>query len=353
MASVQAQFEAFHEAIKLKRFEDNATLREKRDAVLDKLKDRLPGVFAAHGKTYPTPTFRDQGSYEMGTGIKPLSGDFDIDEGVYFPIGTSDYPDPVVLKDYVYEALDGHTKDIRIRRSCVTVFYQRSGEHIYHVDLAVYADGSKDADGKARLAKGKTGSSSENRNWEVSNPAGLSETILGKFSSGPKRDQFRRVVRYLKRWRDREYASASGNAIPSGIALTVGAYWYFAPVIIDTTSGQADDLAAIRTLIDSLLGRFTSVWDSQTQQLVRRLRIDLPVEPWGDLLARMTNTQMATFEQKLTTLKTALDTAHLLLDPVEACTELRKVFGGDFPVPTKQETAKVHAPAIVSSSNSA
>jgi hypothetical protein len=351
VASVQTQFDQFHEAIKLKRFEENLTLREKRDAVLGKLLKELPAVFAAHDEEYHQPKFRDQGSYEMGTGVKPLNGDYDIDQGVYFPLGTGDYPDPVVLKRRVRQALDGHTKEVCIRRSCVTVFYQRAGEHLYHVDLAVYVDGSSDADGKARLAKGKENSNEAYRVWEVSDPQGLKDTIFTKFS-GLERDQFRRVVRYLKRWRDFNFP-ADGNAAPLGIGLTVAAYDDLRPVIVDRTAGKADDLAALRSLVGAVLDRFAWVWDADEQQLVRRLSVFLPVEPRGDLFARMTSKQMAAFEDKLKTLKGALDAASIEVDPVDACEALQLVFGEAFPVPQRVETAKRHAPAIVSSSSSA
>jgi hypothetical protein len=351
VASVQAQLEQFHEAIKLRRFKENQTLREKRDAVLDKLLEELPAVFAANDEEYHRPEFRDQGSYEMGTGVKPLGGDYDIDQGVYFPVGTDDYPDPVVLKQRVRQALDGYTKEVSIRRSCVTVFYQRAGEHLYHVDLAVYADGSGDADGKARLAKGKENSDEAYRVWEVSDPKGLKDTIFAKFE-GVDRDQFRRVVRYLKRWRDFKFA-ADGNAAPLGIGLTIAAYDEFQPVIVDRTAGKADDLAALQALIGTLLDRFSWVWDADEQQLVRRLSVFLPVEPRSDLFVRMTGRQMAAFEDKLKMLKAALDEASTEIDPVDACEALQQVFGGDFPVPARAETAKRLAPAIVSSSSSA
>lgn len=152
MARVQKQFDQFNGAIKLGRFEENGTLREKRDIIRRKLRERLPGVFAAHGEKCPAFFFRDQGSYKMGTGVKPLDDDYDIDQGLYFEIATSAYPDPVVLKRRVHEALDGHTDSVCIRRPCVTVTYHEEDEPIYHVDIAVYSDGSANADGKSQLA---------------------------------------------------------------------------------------------------------------------------------------------------------------------------------------------------------
>lgn len=355
MANVQGQFEGFHEAIKLKRFEENQTLRDKRDIIRKKLRENLPGVFEGHGEERREFSFRDQGSYEMGTGIKPLDGDYDIDQGLYFEVGTDEYADPVVLKQRVHEALDGHTDDVRIRRPCVTVFYHRDSERIYHVDIAVYSAGSQNADGKARLAKGRENSAEEYRVWEVSDPQALTDAIFDRFK-GNDRDQFRRAVRYLKRWRGENF-SEGGNASPLGIGLTVAAYDHLRPTYTDVFAGKADDLGALRALVRAILDRFTdrftSAWDNDEQKLVRRLSVTLPVEPRSDLFAQMTNRQMGEIEDKLEALLEALDAADRAVDPVAACETLQGVFGSDFPVPKREETGKRHGPAIVSSSSSA
>ena len=123
MADVQSYFEQFNSTIRLGKFEENQTLREKRDIIRNKLWDNLPGVFEKHGETCPDFYFLDQGSYAMDTGVKPLDGDYDIDQGLYLLVSASTYDNPVVLKERVYEALFGHTNDVQLRRSCVTVFY--------------------------------------------------------------------------------------------------------------------------------------------------------------------------------------------------------------------------------------
>jgi hypothetical protein len=334
LARVQQQFEAFHDAIKLGRFDENETLREKRDIIRKKLNDRLPEVFKKYGVVCPTFRFRNQGSYEMDTGIKPLTGDFDID-----------------LKKRVYEALVGHTKEVRIRRSCVTVFYQRQGEALYHVDLAIYSDGFQNVDGKSRLAKGKENSSTSYRFWEESDPQGFSDTVLNRFS-GNDRAQFRRVVRYFKRWKDENFP-IDGNAAPRGIGLTVAVYDSLQSTYFDLVAGTPDDLGALRKLLPAILARFTSTWDDTERKFVRRLVVRRPVEPRSDLFASMSAKHMEEFEGRLKELRDALDAAAQAVDPVEACKKLRQVFGRDFPVPEKEQTAKLHAPAIISSSSSA
>ncbi len=352
LMSIQKQFKAFHEEIKLGRFKENQILREKRDIIKDKLESQLPVIFEGYGEECPAFSFRDQGSYEMGTGTKPLDGDYDIDQGLYFMVSTAEYPDPVVLKQRVHEALDDHTQEVRIRQSCVTVFYQREGEPIYRVDIAVYSDGEMNADGTDRLGKGKEYSTEEYRLWEVSNPQGLSDTILARFEEGSDRDQFRRIVRYLKRWKDENF-STDGNAAPRGIGLTILSYDHLQPSYTDDFDNDADDLEALRALVRATLNRFSYVWNDAEEKSVRRLAVTLPVEPSNDLFERITNCQMEDLEHRLKDLLEALDAAAVEVDPVDACKHLQGVFGADFPVPSKEETAKRLAPAIISSSSNA
>ena len=350
MANVQKYFDQFNGKIKLNRFDENQTLQDKRDIIRRKLKDRLPGVFAEHGEESLAFDFHDQGSYKMGTGVQPLDGgQFDIDQGMYFDIDTVDYPDPVLLKERVHEALDGHTKEVRIRNSCVTVFYQKGGEQTFHVDVAIYADGSHEDDGKPRLAKGKEYSGDENRYWEVSKPQELADVIWKCFDESDNRKQFRRLVRYMKRWKDERFTEG-GNSAPIGLALTILIMKSMSPTF--GFDGKPDDLGALKSAIDTILSSFTYTYASN--EWVYRLKVELPVEPWSDLLVDMTNRQMETFKEKLEALRDSLDYAkNQTVDPRDACIELNKRFGKDFPIPNPEETAKKTAPAVVTSSSSA
>lgn len=352
MADIQPQFEQFNDTIRLGRFEENQTLREKRDIIRKLLRERLPGVFATYNEPCPDFDFLDQGSYEMDTGTKPLDGDYDIDQGLYFKVSTAAYPDPIVLKERVHEALDGHTDDVCIRRSCVTVFYHCDGERIYHVDVAVYSDAGSNADGKSYLAKGKQHSTSKNRFWQVSDPQSLAD-IIRKRWEGDDRKQFRRLVRIEKRWRGVNF-SPDGNGAPNGIGLTVATLNHFWPTFADPiTKTKRDDLNALLTVVNGMLAGFRDVHDANEGKEVRRLVVELPVEPWTDLFSKMTSTQMANFEAELKRLKEALEYAAGVKDPVAACERLQTVFGDEFPVPKKQETATSHPRAIASSGNSA
>lgn len=337
MANLQSQFELFNSRIRLGRFDEEEILRDKRDIVIEKIEANLPAVFKRYNERCPSFYFRNQGSYELGTGIKPISGDYDIDQGLYFAIGINDYPDPVVLKERVFESLDGHTKETRIRRPCVTVFYQKNGEYLYHVDIAIYSSANSNSDGKTYLATGRKNSSVENRKWTPSEPGHLAKLLNDRFS-GNERKQFRRILRYLKRWKDLNF-NKDGFAAPRGIALTVAAYHWFTPEFTDRFSGKMNDLLALKTLVRIMLDNFSyvSAWSSS-----RRLVVKLPMEPGNDLFEKMTDAQMMTFEQKLADLYNNLSEADEKdADPVTASQLLQdKAFGLDFPVPSKAQTAQ-------------
>lgn len=353
MANVQKYFEEFHDEIKLGRFDENATLREKRDTVITKLKTRLDALFADREEDTPTFTWFNQGSYEMDTGIKPaVSGDYDIDVGIIFDIKHSEH-DPVDVKTWVTDALEGHTKKVEMRRPCVTVFYQRENEPVYHVDLAIYSDDTCPGTGCRYLAKGKKNSSADYRVWEESNPQKLCELISGK-CSGDDACQFRRVIRYLKRWKDHKF-SGNGNGAPTGIALTIAAYHWFAvnKQVTDLFTGAAkyNDLKATRTVAQSMINNFRLVY--RDGEYVQRLELKLPLAPWSDLLERITDNQMKTLKERLTALVAGLNSAESDADPKTACETLAKVFGADFPIPPAEETATQTKPAFTHSSTSA
>jgi hypothetical protein len=353
MADVQKQFKKFNDTICLKQYEQNTTLREKRDAVLKKLKERIKALFEEKDELQPTYTNFDQGSYKLGTGVKPLNGDYDIDVGLKFNISKDDKPDAVEVKQWVLDALDGHTKKVEMRRSCVTVFYQSGDEPLYHVDLAIYSDAEANADRKDYFGKGKQNSQPENRIWEEADPDGLVTLLTGRFS-GDDWEQFRRCIRYLKRWKDLKFP-AEGNAAPVGIGITVAGYNWFHPKMrtVDAFAGKTspDDMAALIEFVNTMHCNFTSVYkDGETAE---RLVVNLPVVPYNDVFEKMSNKQMDVLKEKLGKLLETLKEAASEPDPVETCKRFRKVFGDDFPIPDKDDTGDERGPAIITGSGSA
>lgn len=330
MPAVQTQFQDFHSKIKLDDDDEKAKLRDKRDILVKTLRANLAD---------DVPSFEkfDQGSYSMSTGVVPLDGNYDIDVGLIFDCNKDKFPDPVELKKKVRDALNSNGRTVTIRRPCVTVDYMRDGKPEYHVDLAIYV---KRSDNMLDLAKGKENSASEFRVWEVSDPKKLTDLICTAFSDAAQLAQYRRCIRYLKRWRDVQFKN--GGA-PISIALTVAALKWFKPRIAAT--GTATDLLALLDWIKTMLAQFQLA--NSDEGVHERLKVTSPVSPYGDLMAGLTKAQMATFKEKLEALRDALAAAYDEPLPEVACKTLNKQFGDDFEIPKKTETAKaVAAPAI-------
>jgi len=311
--SIQSLFRRFHETIQLKRFSENAELREKRDRILKRLRDNMSHSFEPF----------NQGSYAMGTGIKPLNGDYDIDVGIVLDDVDYRRHQPVEVKRWVYEAVLGHTTRVEWRRPCITVYYQQSGEALYHVDLAIMA---KDAYGTLRLALGKEHSSLDQQEWQVDDRAGFMEAVENRFT-GEDAFQFRRVIRYLKRWKDVHFSS-EGHAAPTGLSITAAALRWFQPRKTHSyTSVDYDDLAATASLVRSIQQGFTQIYSPNQGRYVLRLQFQFPNAPYDDVFRRMTDQQMQEFHQRLEKLSGWLEDARR----TQSTAPLRRAFGQDFP----------------------
>jgi len=336
MPLIQKQFDEFHSNIRMDEDDEQAKLREKRDLLLKNLREKLPD---------DAPSFESfhQGSYAMNTGTKPLDGNYDIDIGLLFDCTKEKYPDPVELKKIVRDALVNGNRTVDIRRPCVTVTYMKEDKPDYHVDLAVYVNGAGSA---FDLAKGKEHSEASQRVWEQSEPKELTKLIKDRFKD-KEAEQYRRCIRYMKRWRDNRFSSGA----PISIALTVAAYHWFQPSL-DPINDSPKDQAALKSWITTLLNQFTSIYSAEEQRFVDRLVVTLPVAPKSDLMAKMTDKQMEAFKAKLEELKAELAAADGDALPEDACKRMRGQFGPDFPVPAASETArKVEAPYISTGSS--
>lgn len=316
MAQLQTQFKQFHDAIKLGTYDEEATLRDKRDLLIANLKEGLKKIDNA-----PTFSHFNQGSYALGTGVRPKNSDYDIDVGLECNCAPDDYEDPVELKKIVRDALSHPRRTVAIRRPCVTVTYLQNGEPQYHVDLAIYA--KREGDDHLHLAKGKENSQDELKVWEASAPKKLNNILVDKFADKDDRAQARRIIRYLKVWRNKHLPSGK----PLSVALTCAVCKWLTPSFDGDTPR---DLGALLNLVNAMLQDF---------YLGGRLRIDLPVIPYGDLNAGMTQAQMDLFKEKLEKLKEALEKASDEAVEIEACKILQRVFGDDFPVPAATEKA--------------
>jgi hypothetical protein len=345
------EFSKFHETIKLKRYDENATLRDKRDKILKALRDGLTKHFASSEEAKPTFDWFNQGSYAMNTGIKPLGdGDYDIDVGIRFHVSINGtYSDPTTLKALVRDVLQDHGGVPTIKRPCVTVDYPNDD---YHVDLAIYASAESN-NNQNHLAKGYEGSSVDNKTWEPSDAEAFIK-LVDERHDGPNGQQFRRIIRYLKRWKDHRFRS-DGNEAPVGIGLTLNVYHAFVPDF-DSRDGSPRDLLALLKVVRLMLADFATAPHEENGEIKkgRRLKASIPVKPWDDVYDRMSNKQMEKFENRLKELREALETAYGEIDPFDAAKILQKQFGDDFPIPDPESNArKTSKPAITTSSSSA
>ena len=326
MADLQKQFLEFHNTIKLGTYEENDFLRKKRDLIIDKLKSKL-----AERKDDGYPQYErsfNQGSYALNTGIKPIrAGDYDIDVGVLLDCHKEDY-EPVELKNMVAECIEHNNRKVEVSRSCVTVTYMKNGEPDYHVDLPIYAKSSNAYDDTYYLAKGRKSLAEDKRVWQAADPEGINSIINGLYkgndnyenNGSDQRKQFRRCVRYLKRWRNHKYVEVHS------IGLTMAAYHWLDPEVDVKNDGEV-----LLSLVNSILSNFD--WFD-------RLSIDLPVVPYGDLLKSVSDEDMAIIKERFETLRDNLQSAVNEPDTHEASKTLRKIFGDDFPVVAKTDKAK-------------
>ena len=325
MANVQTYFNKFDDVIR-RSYDDSSILREKRDLLLNDLRDGLRRYTQNYKIRIPRFEHFNQGSYAMGTGVAPLSGeDYDIDVGLNFHLSKEDYSS-VEVKKWVYEALQSGNRTVVYKRPCVRVQYHRAGEELYHVDLAVYSGSNSNWDNRTYLAKGFPGSEPENRIWEVAEPKRLIETFQQKFQYQGDQNQFRRVIRFLKRWKDYKF-SANGNERPTGIAITACAMnWFQRGTRYNPSDGKSyyDDLTALKDLAQSII--YQSTWTG-------RINVKLPVPPYNDLFEKMRDRHMENVKRKFEVLRDTLTLVELTVETLTSCQLLQGVFGDDFPTP--------------------
>ncbi|KOY65398.1 nucleotidyltransferase domain-containing protein [Clostridium sporogenes] len=331
--SLQTYFEEFNKKIKMD-YDELSELAEKRDILLSKLRA---------DKDLPSFEELNQGSYSMFTGVEPLDKDYDIDVGLRFKVNKNDY-EPVDLKEKIYDILKNHTEyGAEIRQPCVTVKYKKDGELAYHIDLVVYAYEDKgDTRSQLYLARGEKYSSEDNKYWEESDPVGLTNTIMNKYSDKDKRAQYRRIIRYMKRWKNIEFSS-DGNNEPPGIGITLLAYEKFTPQKYDWLESKYifEDIKALISFVQEINSMFIcEEYSVDREEWLYKIELNLPVTPYTNVFYKMSLIQMTNFKKKIGKLLNDLEAVNEEADIVEQCTKLNKIFGEDFPIPDKEKESK-------------
>ena len=349
--SLQKYFEEFNEIIKMD-YDVKSELKSKRDILLEILR-----------KDSDLPSFDEynQGSYAMYLGVSPLDKEYDIDVGLRFKVNKNEY-NPMDLKEKIQDLLKNHTDyGAKIKKPCVTVTYKKDGEAAFHVDLVIYTYEDKDeSSSQLYLARGKN-SDSEETCWEKSDPIGLVNYVNDKYKgeeNSEDREQFRRVIRYLKRWKNMKFNS-SGNAEPPSIAITIIAvdkflsekkYDYF------KNEYNYNDLDALLKFVKQIKDLFVFYRNDDNGRDLYKISYSLPAtlafENDTDLFRKMTDLQMTNFKEKIDNLYDDWEDVKEEVDVVEQCEKLKKIFGEEFPVPKKESASKQQLNYIPSSSAS-
>lgn len=296
MAQCNDLFLEFDEEIKLKSGK-KASLRTSRNTLRSKIKSHFKDELKIKA-----PKFWGQGSYMMNTTLKPIEGEYDIDDGVYLEHlvdeKEKDWPTPRTVHSWVQKAVEGHTDTpTKNKNTCVRVIYKND----YHVDFPIYIKASNDEYPKlAHLDKG----------WIYSDPKKLTNWFADHVED--KGSQLKRIVRYIKAWKDKKKSS---NKFPSGMILTILAANNFVIGYEDD-----DDSALIATL------------QNIQDELNESFSVTRPVFPYEELLNDWSQASEDNFLNKLSDFVKIGQEALEVEDKEITSKKWIRVFGDRFPI---------------------
>jgi len=228
MANLHDTFTEFDGIIKLNSAK-KSSLRTSRNSIRDDIRK-----YFKENRDKHSVSFKGQGSFMMNTTIKPISNEFDLDDGVYIFGKEEDRPSPQTAHNWILDAVKNRTSSKSLdKNTCVRVIYKSD----YHVDLPIYYKVDKSDDEStlddeipelAHLSKG----------WIQSDPYAFKKWFDDQSKD---KDQLKRIVRYLKAWSDKKQDDNSSLIFPSGMVFTILASNNF-------VKDERDDIALLETL---------------------------------------------------------------------------------------------------------
>ncbi|WP_323844354.1 CBASS cGAMP synthase [Microbulbifer magnicolonia] len=319
--------------------EQRACIASARSDVRDCLRSGIPRVLKAGGYTenVPKPRFFTQGSWAYKTLNSPAQHpqQADVDDGCYLPMSfVSQTKRPSTAATVFFAAAEEALKPLVEKNSWSLVTDKPTCIRIViatfaHIDIPLYAipdeefallkasmemrgyDSLSEAVNMAEqdiwtaLPADKVLLAHRECNWKPSDPRPVKEWFLGEVEA--KGEQFRRVVRYLKAYRDWSWP----NGGPASILLMAAA----APVF--EKRDRRDDLA----LLDVVAALPTQL----------REGVNNPVEESESLTERLGNAGVEeaakAFEEFEKVLRGATDAG----SPSQACIWMQGKFGPRFP----------------------
>ncbi|WP_417763882.1 CBASS cGAMP synthase [Shewanella sp.] len=325
------------------------------------LRDGIPNVLMTNGYDgdVQQPRFFTQGSWAYKTLNAPAKHpqQADIDDGCYLPLSfVSQTKRPSVAANVFFaaaeEALLPLVKEkgwklVTEKSTCVRIVISSYA----HIDIPLYAipdeefasltkasmesygyDSLMEALNRAEkdawtaLPANKVLLAHRECDWMASDPRPVKDWFLGEVAA--KGEQFRRVIRYLKAYRDWRWSSGG----PSSILLMAAA----AP-LFDKRSGR-DDLA----LLDVVA------------LLPSRLRagVNNPVEQSESLTERLGENGVEEAAKALESFEKVLRAAIEASSPAQACSWMQREFGSRFPnEPTRVIVVSVAATIAATPAN--
>ena len=288
------EFKKYLDEIKItKTREEN--LKKSRDAIRNKIIDYF------EEKEKKKPLFMSQGSFLMKTVINQSEGDYDLDDGIYLQNledKKEDWEKTETVHQWIKDAVDGHTNiPPEDKKNCVRVIYKRQNEEdSYHVDLPIYAE---DENGNYYLAR------KYEDQWVESNSKDFSDWFKDKVKE--EGEQFRKIIIYLKGWKDFKKYDISGIVFTLLVAKNF-------------SSDERDDNCFFKTV--KKICKYLE--DNKT--------LNRPVSPKEDILDGWSDTKKDKLKEYFNSLKNNLQKIHDLKNKKEACEKYRdKIFGKRFP----------------------
>ena len=312
---LNTQFMKFHENIRIDI--ESEILCEKRKKLQNDFEIKFPQKMEDLGCNIKKSdlTFFDQGSYRQNSRTVIKSDNVDRDIAVEFPLDIEEFDDPRKIKNKAKESLERINRVPKIKEPCITISYTKAGDETIHIDFPLYAIHNN----SYYLARGKE--FSNEYSWEKCDPRGLNN-LFDSWFADTQGDQFRRIIRYLKRWKNTVYGgSFTKDALPPGIALTLTAHKGF-------YENPENDLGALFQVVNTMLGCFSINLEGRYS-----IKEYLPVEPYTDVFYKMSEINQDNYYYKLKKLKEALSFALSVTEEYEAAKKLQKFFGDDFPLP--------------------
>lgn len=303
------------------------TLILKRKILQSDIENNLPDIMDEHGIALNKSDIHmiDQGSYKYNTTIH--SDVVDRDVAVMIPLDIQENPDPRRIKGYLRDSIDIPARTVQIKEPCVRAAYHKDGEEYLHIDLPLYALDGDDI----YLARGKEYGT---YCWEPADPEGLNDDLCSKINGNP---QLRRVICYLKKWKNEHYANPiSDHEVPPSIGLT---YLVCDCFEAQTSDAGDDDLLAFQKTVCNICNLFSVTRDFYGNVISASISRYLPVRPYTDIFKKMkdsSSSYMVTFYKRLCAAKDKLTNAVNVESDHDAAEYIVDVLGDEFEVPPKQ-----------------